>query len=108
MMATLRFECDGCGACCRTFSIFAARSDAEREPRIKTESLALPEHVEGPGFAYKLFPLPFLEACCFLDSQDRCDVYATRPDVCRDFDAGSEQCQDARSRQGLSRLESVP
>lgn len=106
-MAEPRYECDGCGACCRTFSIFASRSDAEREPRIAGESLLLPEHVEGPGYAYRLFPLPFLEACCFLDDADRCEIYETRPEVCRAFDAGSEQCQDARSRQGLSRLTPV-
>jgi hypothetical protein len=98
------FECDGCGACCKTFPVFAAQADAERESRVWAEALPLAPHVATPDYAYRLFPLPFHEACCFLAGDDRCTIYATRPDVCRRFAAGSDQCQEARGRVGFGPL----
>lgn len=103
-----RFECDGCGACCRTFPIFASGADARREPRILDEARPLAEHLRSPGWDYRLFPLPFLDACCFLDAADRCTVYDTRPEVCREFAAGGVMCQAARSRSGLPPLRATP
>lgn len=100
-------ECDGCGACCRTFPIFACQADAEREPRIKTEAYELPAHLQNEDWAYKLHRLPFHERCVFLTEQNRCTIYPTRPTVCRDFDAGDKQCQEARARNGLPPLESL-
>lgn len=98
------YACDGCGACCRTFPIFAAGADADREPRIAREGRTLPEHVASPQWTYQLFPLPFHDGCCFLDGDNRCTIYATRPEVCREFPAGGDQCQEARARVGLPPL----
>jgi len=100
----MAFECDGCGACCRAYPIFAAASDAKREPRIAAEGRTLPDHLKTDRWAFQLYPLPFHEACCFLDSSARCTIYSTRPDVCRSFAAGSDQCQAARGRIGLTSL----
>jgi Fe-S-cluster containining protein len=99
-----RFECDGCGVCCRTFPVFASAADAEQEPRIGSEGRALPGHLATSQWAFQLFPLPFHETCCFLDGSSRCTIYPTRPDVCRAFPAGGEQCQAARGRTGLPPL----
>ena len=71
------------------------------EPRIIAESCRNSDTEEHP---YCLFPLPFHESCCFLDQAQRCTIYSTRPQVCRDFEAGSSQCQEARSRQGIEPL----
>jgi Fe-S-cluster containining protein len=101
------FDCDNCGACCKTFPIFASATDAEREPRIRQEALQLPSEQTTAQWQYRLFPLPFLEACCFLDVENRCGIYATRPEVCRRFAAGSVQCQEARVRQGLPLLKAI-
>jgi uncharacterized protein len=98
------FECDGCGACCRTFPIFADTADAARETRIEREGRRLPDHLRTPRWTYQLFPLPFHERCCFLDDGDRCTIYLTRPTVCCEFAAGSDQCQEARRRQGFQEL----
>ncbi|HEX3152119.1 MAG TPA: YkgJ family cysteine cluster protein [Gemmataceae bacterium] len=100
----MTFECDGCGACCRTYPIFAAQADADREPRIAAEGRLLPDHLASPGWRYQLFPLHFHETCCFLDTDARCTIYSTRPTVCREFRAGGEQCQTARTRCGLPPL----
>ena len=102
------YECDGCGACCRTFPIYVAETDAEREPRIRDESRRVPLWLATTQWTYQLFLLPFHETCCFLDGENRCTIYATRPDLCRDFEAGSEQCQEARLRCGLAPLLSEP
>ena len=104
----MAFECDGCGACCRTYPIFASAADADREPRIASEGRALSEHLATERWHYQLYPLPFLEACCFLDAAARCTIYPTRPDVCRAFPAGGEQCQTARARIGLPPLAETP
>lgn len=94
------YECDGCGACCKTFPIYVSWTDAEREPRIHEEGREREPWLGTPEQAIQLYPLPFLETCCFLDSADRCGIYANRPEVCRTFAAGSAQCQEARARQG--------
>ena len=100
------YECDLCGACCRTWRILVSEEDARREPRIRAESKELHEHQATVLWRFQLFPLPFHESCCFLDvvHENRCDIYATRPRVCRDFAAGSQRCQEARKEQGLGPL----
>jgi uncharacterized protein len=102
------FECDLCGACCCTFPVYVSAADAERESRIKAEGKELAEHLESPDWKFQLFPLPFRDACVFLDHGNRCGVYETRPEVCRRFEAGSDQCQEARQRSGLLPLLSDP
>jgi Fe-S-cluster containining protein len=99
------FTCDLCGACCRTFSIFASAADAQREPRIREEGRPVPEHLADQRWTYRLYPLPFHEACCFLDGENRCTIYETRPDVCRGFEVGGPQCQEARKARGLGSLQ---
>jgi Fe-S-cluster containining protein len=101
---TDRYECDGCGAYCAYYRIFASRRDAAREPRIVAESLELGGWLETPNWAYRLNPLPFHEACCFLDAEKRCTIYETRPEVCREFAAAGQPCQDARAAKGLPPL----
>jgi Fe-S-cluster containining protein len=98
------YECDGCGACCGAYRIFASKLDADVEPRIAAETHALPRSLRQPGWDFQLFPLPFLQTCGFLDEHKRCQIYSTRPQVCRDFAAGDNQCQDARLRAGLPLL----
>lgn len=100
----MNFECDLCGGCCRTFPIFASESDAQREPRIAKEGKNLAEHLRTADWRIQLYPLPFHERCVFLDVDNRCEIYATHPNVCRRFEAGSEQCQEARRRLGLAPL----
>jgi Fe-S-cluster containining protein len=48
-----------------------------------------------------MHPLPFLEQCAFLKEDQLCRIYATRPAVCRRFEAGSDQCKEARERFGI-------
>ncbi len=100
-------ECDGCGACCGAHLIFASVHDAAREPRIVCETQKLAAWLVTPRWAYRLHPLPFHQACCFLDADRRCSIYETRPEVCREFAAGSEPCQRARAMKDLPPLNPV-
>ncbi len=101
------YECDGCGACCGAYLIFASESDAAREPRIRDEGRRLADHLVTERWTYQLFPLPFHSSCGFLDADKRCTIYETRPEVCREFAAGADPCQDARRRAGLPPLSVV-
>jgi Fe-S-cluster containining protein len=95
--------CHRCGACCRTFPIFASDADAAREPRIRDEGVELRPWLKTPRWTWRLFPLPFQERCCFLDAADRCAIYGTRPDVCREFEPGGGQCLEARRQAARDR-----
>jgi len=99
------YECDGCGACCAgAFPVFASNTDGDREPRLVAETQRLAPQLATPRWTFRLFPLPFHETCCFLTAERRCDIYATRPEVCREFPAGGAQCQEARQRLHLPQL----
>jgi Fe-S-cluster containining protein len=95
------YDCTQCGACCRSFPIFASETDAVREPAIRQEARALPEYIQTEDKAYQLFPLPFHSRCPYLKEDELCRIYESRPSVCRRFEAGSEQCIEARRRQGI-------
>ena len=90
--------CNGCGACCRKYPLFASKADAEREPLIRKEVPELPERAQDESRAYELHRLPSQEACIFLDQNNRCMIYATRPTMCRSFIPSPKPCQEARER----------
>jgi Fe-S-cluster containining protein len=89
-------QCDACGgACCRfvVVAVGAMNADQRRWAEMR-----------GPvDFAHKgafLWRLPV--ACPNLARDGRCRIYASRPDVCRDFEAGGELCKKAREyRKGI-------
>jgi Fe-S-cluster containining protein len=93
--------CQRCGACCRTFPIFASAADAAREGRIRAEAVELKPWLRTDRWVWQLFPLPFHDRCCFLDASNRCAIYPTRPAVCREFEPGSAPCAEARRRAGV-------
>ncbi len=72
-----------------------------REPAIEREARLLTPHMRTENKFYKLYPLAFLDRCPFLKEDLLCRIYETRPDVCRRFEAGSEQCIEARKRIGI-------
>ncbi|HMP16728.1 MAG TPA: YkgJ family cysteine cluster protein [Gemmatales bacterium] len=100
-----QYLCDQCGACCRTFPIYVTEADAQREPRIAQEGC---RNTNSRKYPLTLFPLPFHEACCFLDSGQLCTIYASRPEVCRELQPGTQQCQEARERSHLPPLLPIP
>jgi len=101
-----KFECDGCGACCRTKLVDLFEVDLLREPRLRESMLPLRE----PGLDGEIGYLNCLSdgACPCLGGDNRCSIYPTRPVVCVLFPAGSEECQEARQSLGLPPLEPIP
>jgi Fe-S-cluster containining protein len=93
--------CDNRGLCCEHLLVEAYAVHVMREPRIQ-EQRPLRRHVKlsvldacwfvaGPGMP-----------CPFLTPEKRCDIYATRPEVCVAFVPGTNKCQQLRKEHGLS------
>lgn len=74
-MDKLDFKCNGCGACCK-FVGHVVRQVQKH----KAKGVELP----FPYSMFESFPYPFLEngTCTMLDENNRCKVYAERPEVC--------------------------
>jgi Fe-S-cluster containining protein len=100
----MTLTCDCCGLCCRHLLVEASAVDVLREPRIDRErpvgkrakSLSLLDAcwiLAGPGMP-----------CPFLTTENRCGIYATRPNTCVAFIAGSVKCQKLRREQGVRPL----
>ncbi len=106
-MNTPAYECDLCGACCRgTLIVEAYYLDALREPRILDADVtgrkrALDDLDDEWSCVLLASGLP----CRFLSAEGRCAIYTTRPNTCVGFEAGDEQCQEARAKLGLPPLQ---
>lgn len=99
------FECDKCGACCRTLIVEAFFYDCDREPRIyqidgitdrakfREDERCIILHDQ------KTRACPFLE-----DATNHCSIYPTRPVACVMVEAGDAKCQQARKMKGLPML----
>lgn len=114
-----RYECDGCGACCRWPIIEITELDVIREPKLRDVCKPCPvppgakfEDDEGESYEPVLpewacgAVLACSGVCPMLDG-NRCSIYPSRPNVCVAFRAGSEQCQEARATEGLPALAPV-
>jgi Fe-S-cluster containining protein len=87
--------------------------DVIREPRL----IDADPHYRGRPLAdvreelvdeYKCLMIAGGRPCQFLQSDCRCAIHPTRPTHCVAFEAGDEQCQEARLAQGLPPLLPVP
>lgn len=99
------FECDNCGACCRKLIVEATYQDAQREPRLyqiasqnlKHEPFRQGEQCINVYDAEK-------RSCHFLDAENKCGIYPTRPHECVNVEPGDAKCQQAREMEGLPML----
>jgi Fe-S-cluster containining protein len=95
-------DCQRCGACCHGLDVLLSDAEAEQfesDPKL----LALTTLCPRPGAP----PLRFMkrhadtDRCVALQGplgHCTCGIYARRPGLCRDFAAGSEDCQASRRR----------
>lgn len=106
-MMSLRYECDRCGACCRgTLLVEAYYLDALREPRIlDADVTGRKVTIDDLTDDDRCVLLAAGRPCRFLGDDGRCTIYPTRPNTCVGFEAGDEQCQEARSRLNLPPLQ---
>jgi len=92
-------QCKKCGKCCHTFIIEIGQLDVVREPRLLEHAKLLDgngkiEHESDYEKEYLLaagetMPCPFLV-------DNKCSIYPTRPNCCVAFEAGGQQCAEAR------------
>ena len=106
-----KYECDKCGACCKRLIVECDELDLMREPKLQsadryykdtTYDQALTVLQEGLDKA-----IVICGACPFLDWENLCSIYPTRPNACVAMQAGDEQCQLAREAAGLPPLEPI-
>jgi Fe-S-cluster containining protein len=98
-------ECQRCGACCHGLDVLLSDAEAEQfesDPKLLALTVLRPWGA-GP-------PLRFMkrhketDRCVALGGvlgECACGIYARRPGLCRDFAAGSEDCQAARRERGF-------
>ncbi len=101
----LRFECTGCGECCRRPGpVYFSGGDLDRAARFLGLS--------GPAFrrrygVYHLNGTPAVDpgaaACPFLGDDDRCSIYEARPTQCRTFPFWPETARRRRSWEAAAR-----
>lgn len=101
------YECDRCGACCRSHITEADIVDAIREPCIIERCKPL---LGGGEPWMRMWSLSVMDRCPFLiadPDDDRCydcEIYATRPDCCVTFPPGSKRCVEDRACFGIKPL----
>lgn len=98
-------ECKSCGACCVGHTsdgdfVPVTALDRKRLPTKYVKKLQAIEPVEDGPYAFGLKRFGDHEACIALKGTlgkaITCDVYATRPEFCRQFERGSDECRDRR------------
>lgn len=99
--SSFRFECTGCGACCRgrgDYWVEASRAEQRRIQRFLNVSwrwfrrryvIAYEDGTEGLRWEK--------DRCVFLGPDDRCRVYRARPEQCRTFPFWPEVASSHRS-----------
>ena len=111
-MSLPRYECDKCGACCKgSLIVEADEIDVMREPRL----IEADRHYAHLGVSKTIELLrtdigraviiSCGNSCPFLGEDNLCSIHLTRPNVCVAFEAGDEQCQEARLLHGLPPLQ---
>lgn len=104
--AATEFDCQACGACCATFDVWLMEGDRDRFER---SARLLPLTViHRPGTAAGEWRFMARDAktghCLALQGplgHCRCTIYDDRPTLCREFEAGSEDCLEARRCRGI-------
>jgi Fe-S-cluster containining protein len=90
------FDCFSCGACCYSNEVLLGKDDVRRfEKAGRPELAAMPYARRKNGKL--VLRLAADKGCLQLGADNRCSIYAIRPDMCRTFPVGSECCLSARA-----------
>lgn len=107
-----KYECDQCGACCRSLIVEADWLDAAREPKLLTLNphVRTLDDLRDTGKVVMMYDTK-TRACPFLVGQHgekcSCSIYPTRPNECVGCEPGSPKCQQARLLKKLPVLRDV-
>jgi Fe-S-cluster containining protein len=98
------FQCDLCGACCRTLLVDIEHVDVVREPCLLQHARLYDAGITADEWDRDYMLACPWQPCGLLGPDNHCTIYPTRPNCCVAFQAGSEQCQEARKSVGLAPL----
>ncbi len=85
-------SCDGCGMCCYIQRV---------PPYMETELDALPRELLKEWMRVSEGVAEGTEGpCVWLNGEKKCSHYEERPEVCRQFEMGGEECREVRERLG--------
>lgn len=85
-------DCQSCGACCRGWDVDVERADS-------VSKILTKEGVYGPLMRVRKGSCIALKGT--IGSCVSCQIYDSRPRVCRDFNPGEADCLFAREREGI-------
>ena len=99
------FDCQHCGACCASFRVDFSIFETESEGGQVPDGLA----VQLNGQLCRLRGTDHSPPRCAalvgrVGERVACGIYAWRPSPCREFEAGSDACLQARRRHGVASL----
>jgi Fe-S-cluster containining protein len=92
---TMHLDCLECAACCRANKVILEDHDVERFKAGGRPELARPPYTRKDGDRLVLRLLKS-RLCRHLQGDNKCGIYALRPDSCSTFPAGSECCLFSR------------
>lgn len=100
------FDCRSCGACCRGWVVEVESDSLVPARLVKNDPICGPvmreTGIPPGGNAYKNTGCGRCVALRGqIGSRVRCSIYEKRPKVCREFEAGGDDCLEARRNAGL-------
>jgi uncharacterized protein len=94
----VELDCTSCAACCYSNRVVLDDNDVERFRRGGRAHFAQRPYVRRNRGQIVLRLAPD-KACLHLAADNRCGIYALRPEMCREFPVGSECCLSARAEE---------
>jgi uncharacterized protein len=94
----LELDCLVCGACCRDNRVILDDGDIERFEKAGRGDLARPPYAKRDDGSVVLV-LRKDRDCKHLAADNKCGIYAIRPDACSSFPVGSECCLSSREEE---------
>ena len=92
----MRLDCLACGACCRDNNVILEKRDLARFKRAGRLDLTRPPYARRKRDGRIVLTLADDKRCQHLASDNKCGIYAIRPDACSHFPVGSEGCLFSR------------
>lgn len=95
-MANLPESCLGCKGCCTSVGVNIRDTEDIIFPVELTEIIYLRPDLYPPlGKRFRVMKHKENKECIALDDNGHCTIYEYRPQVCKDFERGSQECLDS-------------
>jgi Fe-S-cluster containining protein len=97
-LRTIELDCLECGACCKDNEVALYEVDIDRFKEGGRPELARPPYARRKNGKLVLTLLRS-KNCRHLEADNKCAIYALRPDACSSFPVGSEPCLFSREEE---------